>query len=25
VNDQHRITFRFAADGAWEVHCEDYP
>jgi len=24
VNDQFRITFRFAADGAWEVRCEDY-
>jgi proteic killer suppression protein len=24
VNDQLRITFRFAADGAWEVRCEDY-
>jgi proteic killer suppression protein len=24
VNDQYRITFRFATDGAWEVRCEDY-
>ena len=24
VNDQYRITFRFEADGAWEVRCEDY-
>jgi proteic killer suppression protein len=24
VNDQYRITFRFEADGVWEVLCEDY-
>jgi proteic killer suppression protein len=24
VNDQFRVTFRFEADGAWEVRCEDY-
>jgi proteic killer suppression protein len=24
VNDRYRITFRFTADGAWEVRCEDY-
>ena len=24
ANDQYRITFRFAGDGAWEVRCEDY-
>ena len=24
VNEQYRITFRFGADGAWEVRCEDY-
>ena len=24
VNDQYRITFRFAEGDAWEVRCEDY-
>jgi proteic killer suppression protein len=24
VNDQYRITFRFAGGHAWEVRCEDY-